>query len=137
MSSSESNAYNKNISDSDSDASDTFINTKHINTVFKDVIANMSREELHRYETFRRIGLKRNMIKRLCFEVIGQSCNPKFIIAVCGLAKVFVGELVSEAKNVQKEWGNTGPLLVTHVHEAYRRLYKSIPNIVVYPDSPW
>lgn len=135
MSSSESNVYNKNISDSDSEASDTFIDTKHINTVFKDVIANMSREELHRYETFRRVGLKRNMIKRLCFEVIGQSCNPKFIITVCGFAKVFVGELVTEAKKVQKEWGDTGPLLVTHVHEAYRQLYKTMPNMVVSPSS--
>ena len=68
---------------------------------------------------------------------MGRAATQSFIIAVCGFAKVFVGELVSEAKGVQEQWGDTGPLMTTHVHEAYRRLYNTHPNMVANPQSPW
>lgn len=137
MSSSESEIQNKEMSESESDTYDTFAEESCMKSSMNNVLATLSEKELLRYEAFRRVGFKRNMIKRLCFEITGQSCNPKFIIAVCGLAKVFVGELVDKAKEVQQEWGQSGPLLVTHIHEAYRKLRMCIPNMVSSPESPW
>lgn len=101
------------------------------------IINTMSEEELQRYETFRRSGFPKAAIKKYINNVIGQAVNPNFVIAVSGLAKVFVGEMIETAKIVQKEQRDAGPLLPSHIHEAYRRLYKSTPNIKVFKKTPW
>lgn len=71
------------------------------------------------------------------FRNIGQSCNPKFIIAMCGLGKVFVGELIEEAILIQKEFNDDGPLKPEHIHEAYRRIYKNNPNLKCDFEDAW
>ncbi|GKE44542.1 transcription initiation factor TFIID subunit 11 [Tanacetum coccineum] len=40
----------------------------------------------------------------------------------CGIAKIFVGELVETAKGVMRERSETGPIRPCHIREAYRRL---------------
>lgn len=92
----------------------------------------MSEPQLHRYESFRRSGFLKVNIKKLVNNVLNQACNPNFIIAVSGVAKVFVGEMVCKAKEVQERWGDSGPLMPAHMHEAYRLLYKDVPNMKVY-----
>ena len=50
--------------------------------------------------------------------------NPSTVIVVAGIAKVFVGELVEEARMVLEEWGD-GPdsaIMPAHIVEAHRRL---------------
>jgi transcription initiation factor TFIID subunit 11 len=101
------------------------------------LINSLSPEEQLRYKAFREAGFKRNMMKRFCFECINQNCIPKFIIAMCGLAKVFVGELVEEAVSIQKEWNDVGALSPEHVHEAYRRLYRNNHNIKTKHEDIW
>lgn len=97
----------------------------------------MSPEELHRYEKFRGSGFPKAAIKKYISNVIGQAVNPNFVIAVSGLAKVFVGEMIEVAKVVQAERCEKGPLLPSHIHEAYRRLYRKTPNIKVFKSAPW
>ncbi|RVD91679.1 transcription initiation factor TFIID [Tubulinosema ratisbonensis] len=101
------------------------------------LITSLNQEEQERYKAFREAGLKRNMMKRFCFEVINQSCNPKFIIAMCGLGKVFVGELIEEAVCIQKEMNEEGPLKPSHIHEAFRRIYKNNPNVKGKIEDVW
>lgn len=123
--SSENNIESDESIEIDSDSSQTA--TNYQNTAVK--ISKLNDEELSRFETFRRVGFKRSVIKRMCYEITGQSCNPRFIIAVSGLSKVFVGELCTEAKKVQERWNETGPLLPSHIHEAWRLLTKKMPNM--------
>ncbi|ADM11118.1 transcription initiation factor TFIID subunit TAF11 [Encephalitozoon intestinalis ATCC 50506] len=101
------------------------------------ITGTMTEEELHRYEKFRGSGFPKAAIKKYISSVIGQAVNPNFVIAVCGLAKVFVGEMIEMAKIVQGEREETGPLLPSHIHEAYRRLHRKIPNIKVFKKAPW
>ena len=68
MSSSESEAQNKEVSESDSDTYDTFVEDKCTKSASNNMLTALSEEELLRYEAFRRAGFKKNMIKRLCFE---------------------------------------------------------------------
>ncbi|PVG03416.1 hypothetical protein CPB86DRAFT_449961 [Serendipita vermifera] len=42
---------------------------------------------------------------------------------LAGVGKVFVGEIIAKAREVQYRWRETGPLTPEHVREAYR-LYK-------------
>lgn len=100
-------------------------------------LARMSAADLQRYETFRRSNLPKTTVKKFINSVIGQAVNMNMIIGVCGLCKVFVGEIVTEAKKIQEENGEVGPLLPSHIHEAHRRLYKRIPNLQVRKREPW
>lgn len=100
-------------------------------------VGEMQREDQQRYETFRRSNFMKGTVKKYINQVIGQAVNPNIVIAVSGLAKVFVGELVMEAVKVQKEQNQTGPLLPIHIHEAMRRLEKEMPNTVLKEKAPW
>ncbi|KAM0675058.1 transcription initiation factor TFIID subunit 11 [Gurleya vavrai] len=93
------------------------------------IIDNMTPEELLRYEDFRRSGFGKNGIRKLITSILGQSCNLNFIISVSGIAKVFVGEMVEKALEVQKEQNDSGALRPSHIHEAYRRLYFEMPHL--------
>jgi len=59
-------------------------------------------------------------------QVIVGGGNPKpadkSLIALAGVTKVFVGEVVEEARRVALELGAKGPLQPAHVHAAYQRL---------------
>lgn len=79
-------------------------------------------EQVDRYELFRRSCFPRNQIKRLMQQVSGQAVNQQVCIAMSGVAKVFVGELVEEALKVAAQRGHEGALLPFHIREAVRRL---------------
>jgi len=55
-------------------------------------------------------------------QVSGQAVNQQVCIAMSGVAKVFVGELVEEALKVAAQRGHEGALLPFHIREAVRRL---------------
>lgn len=101
------------------------------------IIDQMSDEELHRYEAFRRAAFNKNGIRKIVNSVLNQSCNPNFIIAVGGVAKVFIGEMIELAKDIQKEWKDEGALKPSHIHEAYRRLYKTMPHLKAQNKNPF
>lgn len=100
-------------------------------------ISKMSAADLQRYESFRRSNLPKGTVKKFINNVIGQAVNPNIVIGVCGLCKVFIGEMVSEAKTIQRDQNQDGPLLPSHIHEAYRRLYRKMPNMQVFKREPW
>lgn len=59
--------------------------------------------------------------------------NNNAVIVVAGVAKVFVGELVEEARRVMDEMGETGPIAPFHIVEAHRRLKAAclIPSPII------
>lgn len=130
MNDDESEEYGKDIISSESDLLhyDEALRQENKDRLQK-IIDNMTPEELHRYEDFRRAGFNKNGIRKYVNHILGQSCNINFIISVCGIAKVFVGEMVEKALEVQKELNETGPLKPSHIHEAYRRLYNTMPHL--------
>jgi hypothetical protein len=73
----------------------------------KEVLTGLTPEQLQRYETFRRVGFPRPMIKKILQKVVDElsggkdkaatgSINPSAVIVAAGIAKVFVGELIEE-----------------------------------------
>lgn len=116
--------YESNSSSNSSESSHLPPNPSHL----LQLVDQLSESELLQYESFRRSGFSRALIKKLVNLILGQACNPNFIIAVSGISKVFVGEMVTRAKHIQKKWGQNGPLNPSHIHEAYRQLYGDMPN---------
>lgn len=88
----------------------------------KHLLDMFDEDQLRRYETFRRVGFPRQAIKKLMVKILDQQVNQNSVIVVAGIAKVFVGELVEEARKVMDDLGETGSIQPSHLLEAQRRL---------------
>lgn len=76
------------------------------------------------------------LLLQLIQVVVGHG-NPKntdkVVIALAGVAKVFVGELIEEARKLSSERGEKGPLTPLHIQEAYQKLTESGLNEAWHP----
>lgn len=60
-------------------------------------------------------------IRQLANQVLNQSVTANVGTVICGFSKVFTGEIIELALQIQKAWGDEGPLLPDHLREAWRR----------------
>lgn len=96
-------------------------------------VAQCDGDALRRYEQYRRSDLKNMKVKRILLALNPSlaKVNEPYIIAVKGLAKLFVGDVTETALKVKKERGDKGALQPVHLREAFRRLR----NAGVFPST--
>jgi transcription initiation factor TFIID subunit 11 len=74
-----------------------------LNEKRKLLIDSMNEKQLNRYEFFRRTNLNTGGIKKLVNSVTGVSVPNDFAKLLSGIGKVFVGEIIERAKQVQRD----------------------------------
>lgn len=60
--------------------------------------------------------------------VAGRAVHPNVITAMCGVTKMYVGEVVETARSIATRGGHYGALLPSHVYEAYHLLQQLQPG---------
>ncbi|CDF32884.1 unnamed protein product [Chondrus crispus] len=90
-------------------------------------VAKLTAVQQRRYEQYRRSDLKNPKVKKVLvsYNPTLQKASDLYIIAVKGLAKLFVGDVVETALDVKNQMGDKGALQPKHLREAYRRLRRS------------
>ncbi|KAJ1957725.1 transcription initiation factor TFIID subunit 11 [Dipsacomyces acuminosporus] len=89
----------------------------------KELWDQMSEDQRQRYGVYRRTALNKGSVKKLASQILNQQVSPTMAFVIAGFSKMFVGQIVESAVQIQAEWGDEGPLKPAHLREAYR-LYK-------------
>ncbi|KAJ1645435.1 transcription initiation factor TFIID subunit 11 [Coemansia asiatica] len=84
------------------------------------LLEQMTDEQRQRYEVYRRTALNKGAIKKLVGHILNQQISSTLSFVIAGFSKVFVGEIVELAVQIQSERGENGPLKPEHLREAYR-----------------
>ncbi|THH20473.1 hypothetical protein EUX98_g8574 [Antrodiella citrinella] len=86
----------------------------------KVLMDNFTSAQYDRFEAYRRHALPKQAVRKVIQQTLGQQVSQPVAQVVAGFAKVFVGEIVEKARDVQQRRGETGPLSPDHLREAYR-----------------
>ena len=90
--------------------------------MMKMLVSAFTEKQHDQYEIFRRAAFPRARIKTLMQSICGTSIPPNAIIAMAGIAKVYVGEIVELACEARDRCKEEGPLKPKHVREAARKM---------------
>ncbi|KAI9765293.1 MAG: hypothetical protein M1840_007492 [Geoglossum simile] len=97
------------------------------------LVDSFNEDQSDRYDLFRRVKLQPSALKKIANQTLSQSIPPLVVTTIGGLSKVFIGEIVEKAREVQAQWiaaanpnvvfreEMRGPLLPDHLREAVRR----------------
>ncbi|RPA87339.1 TAFII28-domain-containing protein [Ascobolus immersus RN42] len=88
---------------------------------FRMLVDQFTPEQMHRYEAFRRGNLQKGSVKKLANQVLNQSITQSVATVIAGFTKIYIGEIVESALDIQEEWNQTGPLTPDHLREAVKR----------------
>lgn len=66
------------------------------------LILNLPNDQMERYESFRRLRINKPGIKKLCNGVLGHSVHQSIVSSICGMAKMFVGDIITRGFEVQE-----------------------------------
>lgn len=106
------------------------------------LIQSFNPQQAERYDTWRRVRLKKETVRKITNQTLSQSVPASVVTTINGYTKIFIGEIIDRARDVQLEWmvaenpgqdvplaekiaeRDRGPLTPDHLREALRRYKK-------------
>jgi len=88
--------------------------------MYEQFIRVASPEQLERFEHWKRSKFPRAAMRRLMSEMLGSS-TERGAIVLAAVSKMFVGELVENARERMTAAGETGPIQPSHLRQAHRQ----------------
>jgi transcription initiation factor TFIID subunit 11 len=95
----------------------------------KVLMENFSPDQYERFEAYRRHALPKQAVRKVIQQITGQQVSQPVAQIVAGFSKVFVGEIIEKARQVQARRGDNGPLSPDHLREAYRMYQQEAGNV--------
>jgi len=88
------------------------------------LLSQFSREQLERYEMYRRSALPKSAVRRIITDVCGIQPPQNVVIAMAGMAKMFAGDIVETALDIRDECGasSSTPLTPAQLRSALLRM---------------
>eukprot|EP01080_Neovahlkampfia_damariscottae_P000957 gene957-9864_t len=96
------------------------------------ILSALTPTQNKRYEMYKRSKFSKSKMKSLISQFIpGVTLNESMTIVMCGISKLFVGDLVEYSKLIMRENNEQGPIQPHHIREAYRKLDREgkIPHL--------
>ncbi|PRT53492.1 Transcription initiation factor TFIID subunit 11 [Wickerhamiella sorbophila] len=98
------------------------------------LLANFDEDQMARYEAFRRANINRNAVKKLANAILNQSISANVSVALSGMSKVLVGDIVERARDVQARYENIegvepGPLRPEYLRVAWREYKRDTGSV--------
>jgi transcription initiation factor TFIID subunit 11 len=92
------------------------------NAWYKECFDAMSEAQRNRLEAYIRSNLQKKTMKKVLQELTGTALNDRIVLAIGTITKMFVGELIETARQIAAHQAHTGPLLPSHIRQAYNAL---------------
>jgi transcription initiation factor TFIID subunit 11 len=87
------------------------------------ILSQLTPTQNKRYENYKRSRFLKSKMKSIMSQYIpGVSINESMGVVMCGISKLFVGDLVEYSKIIMRENNEEGAIQPHHIREAYRRL---------------
>lgn len=85
------------------------------------IMSKFTPTQERRFESYKRTSFSRSNIRRIMSGIAGVPISQPMSVIMGGITKIFVGELIEHARQVQQlYYHETGPLQPKHLREAYR-----------------
>ncbi|KAF8699477.1 TAFII28 protein, partial [Rhizoctonia solani] len=88
------------------------------------LLSSFTPDQLARYETYRRSTLNKQSVRRFIHQSLGANVSVNVAQVIAGFSKVFVGEIIELARQVQQQslppGAVPGPLTPDHLRAAYQ-----------------
>lgn len=91
------------------------------------IVSAFSEDHMDRFVAYRRVGINKPGIKKLCNGFLGQSVSQNMAIALSGISKVFLGEIITRAFEIQENENKA--LLKEAIEEKKRAKLKRIESL--------
>ncbi|XP_041379302.1 transcription initiation factor TFIID subunit 11-like [Gigantopelta aegis] len=86
------------------------------------LVSAFNSQQLDQYEIFRRSTFQKSNVRKLMQSIVGGSVSQNVVIAMAGMAKVYVGEIVEAACQARDNRNEGGPLRPKHIRESVRKI---------------
>jgi transcription initiation factor TFIID subunit 11 len=87
------------------------------------ILSQLTPTQNKRYENYKRSRFLKSKMKSIMSQYIpGVTINESMGVVMCGISKLFVGDLVEYSKIIMRENNEEGAIQPHHIREAYRRL---------------